>query len=145
MQFEIKIDEACPETKVVILTNAITEEVNELLQRLSEAAPRVLTGWRDGRLEILEQSEIFRIYAEGGKVLAATAQGEYSLRLRLYELETRLNGSFARISNSEIVNLKKVRSFDLSLSGTIRVTLANGVITYASRRYVAKLKHILGI
>jgi len=68
------------------------------------------------------------------------------LRLRLYELEERLRPfSFVRISNSEIINLKRVRSFDLSLVGTICVTLSDGSKAYVSRRYVPKIKEVLGI
>ncbi len=71
---------------------------------------------------------------------------KYILRLRLYELEKQLPASqFIRISNSEIINLKKVNNFDLSFTGTICVKLSNGITTYVSRRYVPKLKKILGI
>ena len=79
-------------------------------------------------------------------MIAQTDTGEYVLRLRLYEAEQRLNRhSFVRISNSEIINLKKVKGFDLSFAGTICVTLTNGTVTYVSRRYVAKIKQVLGI
>lgn len=68
------------------------------------------------------------------------------MRQRLYELEERLDkGSFVRISNSEIINMKKVKGFDLSFTGTICVSLSNGTTTYVSRRYVAKIKQVLGI
>ena len=52
---------------------------------------------------------------------------------------------FVRISNSEIINLKKVRHFDLQLAGTICVSLLDGSTSYVSRRYVAKIKEILGL
>ena len=48
-------------------------------------------------------------------------------------------------SENEIINLKKVRGFDLSFTGTICVSLSNGTVTYVSRRYVAKIKQFLGI
>ena len=80
------------------------------------------------------------------KVFAVTGSGEYILRLRLYELEQRLDKNiFVRISNSEIINLKKVQSFDLSFTGTICVKLSNGTMSYVSRRYVSRIKKILGI
>ena len=79
-------------------------------------------------------------------IYAQTEQDTYTLRLRLYEMEQRLAGhSFVRISNAEIINLKMVKGFDLSFTGTICVTLANGTVTYVSRRYVSKIKHVLGL
>ena len=65
--------------------------------------------------------------------------------MRLYELEERLDNRFVRISNSEIVNLKKVKSLDLSFVGTICMELSNGEVSYVSRRYVSKMKKILGL
>lgn len=145
MQLEVKIDSSYTEPKVMILTASMTEEVNAILSRLSDQAPQMITGSRDGRLEVIEQADLIRIYASAGKVFAVTHKGEYTLRLRLYEVEERLPHQFVRISNSEIINLKKVSHFDLSLTGTICVKLANGTVTYVSRRYVSKLKKILGI
>lgn len=146
MQVEIRIDSSCSEPKVIILTASMTEEVNNLVQKLSENNPRIISGSKNGRIEILEQNDLFKIYAGNGKVFAVTDNGEYILRLRLYEIEERLNPSqFARISNSEIVNLKKVKNFDLSFSGTICVELMDGTTAYVSRRYVQKIKKILGV
>ena len=89
---------------------------------------------------------MIRIYLNSGKVVAVTDKGEYILRLRLYEIENLLlTDQFIRISNSEIINLKKDNNFDLSFTGTICVKLSNGVTTYVSRRYIPKLKKILGI
>ena len=66
--------------------------------------------------------------------------------MRLYEAEEQLDQTrFVRISNSEIINLKMAKRFDLSFSGTICVNLAGGQTAYVSRRYVAKIKRLLGI
>ena len=146
MQVEIKIDPSQPEPKVVITAASMTEEVNRIVRRLSEEIPQVISGTRDGKLEVLEPEELIRIYAASGKVFAVTGKGEYTLRLRLYELEERLSPhQFVRISNSEIIHLKKVVNFDLSFAGTIYEKLSNGTVTYVSRRYVSKIKKILGI
>ena len=75
------------------------------------------------------------------KVYVSTAEGEYTVRLRLYELENRLDRSrFVRISHSEMINLGKARGFDLSLAGTIRVTLEDGTACWVSRRYVSRIR-----
>ena len=59
----------------------------------------------------------------------------YLLRERLYELEEQLDrGKFVRISNGEIINLDKVTAVDLSLTGTIRMTLGEAGYAYVSRR-----------
>lgn len=146
MQLEVKIDSSCIEPKVIILTASMTEDVNIILNKLSDQASPIISGSKDNKIEVIEQADLIRIYASSGKVFAVTHKGEYALRLRLYEIEERLPPhQFVRISNSEIINLKNVNNFDLSFTGTICVKLANGTITYVSRRYVSKLKKILGI
>lgn len=146
MQIEIKIDESCKEPKIIVVTDKITDEINAILKRLSEAQPKMLAGFKDDIVEVLEPSDIYRIFAASGKVFAETNHGEYTLRMRLYEIEQRLDSrTFVRISNSDIINLKKVKGFDLSFAGTICVTLSNGTVTYVSRRFVAKIKQLLGI
>ena len=93
----------------------------------------------------MEKADIIRIYADTGKTAAVTDKGIYVIKHRLYELEELLYGdSFVRISNSEIINLKKVDNFDMSFTGTICVKLSNGESVYVSRRYVPKIKKILG-
>ena len=146
MKVEIKIDDSYIEPKILILTAAMTEDVNLILIKLSENTPQVISGCKNEKIEVIEQEDLIRIYAGSGKVFAVTEKGEYTVRFRLYEIEKRLNhNQFVRISNSEIINLKKVNNFDLSFTGTIRVELTNGTAAYVSRRYVSKIKKILGI
>ncbi len=146
MQFEVKIDSSYIEPKIIILTASMTEELNMILNKLSNHVPQVISGSKDGKIEVIDQGDLIRIYTSAGKVFAVTHKGEYTLRLRLYEMEKRLpSHQFVRISNSEIINLKKVHNFDMSFTGTICVKLSNGTVTYVSRRYVSKIKKILGI
>ena len=146
MQVEIKIDDSYIEPKVIIITDKVTDEINDILNTISSKSPEVIMGFYNKLAEILSPEDIIRIYAENGKTFASVNRKEYILRQRLYELEEQLSKhSFVRISNSEIINLKKARSFDLSLSGTICVTLSDGTSTYVSRRYVSKIKQFLGL
>lgn len=146
MQVEIQIDNSYAEPKIIIMTASMTDDVNNIVKKLSESVPQIISGSKDEKIEVLEQTDLIRIYTNGGKAFAVTDKGEYILRLRLYELEERQNPhQFIRISNSEIINLKKVSNFDLSFTGTICVKLSNGTVTYVSRRYVSKIKKMLGI
>ena len=146
MQIEIKIDENCREPKIIIMTDKMTDEVNDIVKKLSVEQPQLIAGFKDDSVQVLDPSSIYRVYAQSGKVFAETSNGNYLLRLRLYEAEERLEKlSFVRISNSDIINLKKVKSFDLSFAGTICITLSNGTVTYVSRRTVSKIKKLLGI
>ena len=146
MQVEIKIDDNCIEPKVIIVTDKVTDEINDILNALSSKTPEVITGFYNDLAEILSPEDIIRIYSEGGKTFASASKKEYILRQRLYELEEQLTKhGFVRISNSEIINLKKVRNFDLSLSGTICVTLSDNTTTYVSRRYISRIKQVLGL
>lgn len=146
MQVEVKIDSEYREPKVIILTASMTDEVNALVNQLSDHTPQIFSGSREDKIEVLEPAELIRVFASAGKVYAVTEKGKYVLRLRLYEAEQRLPPhQFVRISNSEIINLKKVVNFDLSFTGTICVKLCGGEVTYVSRRYVSKIKEILGV
>jgi DNA-binding LytR/AlgR family response regulator len=146
MEIEIKIDGNYKEPKIIILTEKMSDEINLLVRKITEDVPQMIAGFQNDHLKVLEQDEIFRIYTANNKVFANTSDGDYSLRLRLYELEERLEkNDFVRISNSEIINIRKVKAFDLSFTGTICVKLIDGTVTYVSRRYVPKIKQILGI
>ena len=110
MQIEIKLDENCKEPKIIVVTNKMTDEINEIMKRLSDEQPKMIAGFKDDIVEVLEPFDIYRIFAAAGKVFAETNHGEYTLRLRLYEMEQRLDSNFfVRISNSDIINLRKVK------------------------------------
>lgn len=146
MKVDIKLDPSCKEPTIIIQTNQMNEELQSIIDYLSEKTPQVLAGFQNDIVEVLDPSMILRIFALNGKVYAKTTNKDYVLKLRLYEVEERLDKNcFLRISNSEIINIKKVKGFDLSFVGTICVTLTDGSVTYVSRRYVGKIKQMLGI
>lgn len=146
MRIEVKIDARYIEPQVLVLTSELTDEVSELLKRLGPARPENIVGFDGDVATILDPADIVRVFSESQKVHAQTQKNQFLLKMRLYEVEAFLdNRQFVRISNSEIVNLRKVENLDLSMSGTICVKLKNGHTAYASRRYVSKIKQILGL
>ena len=108
-------------------------------QCVDEKYPKV-AGFRDGEIVLTNQSDIIRIYTENRRLAMETESGEYEVRKTLQDTEEILDpGFFVRISRFEIINLKKVKDFDMSMSGTIRVTFENGSDTWVARRYVRSI------
>ena len=92
----------------------------------------------------VSRSMVLRFYAEDKGVFCQTGRGSFVVRQRLYELEQALAGTrFVRVSNSEIVNLDRVTALDLTLAGTIKMTLEGGTVCWVSRRYVRKIRQAL--
>ncbi len=67
MNIEIKIDSSCIDPKIIIMTASVTEKVNNILKILSEDTPRMITGIKEDKAEILDKPEIIRIYSDKGK------------------------------------------------------------------------------
>ena len=145
MEVEIVLEPERRDVKITIHAPAATPEVEALAASLA-ADTGAIPGFRGTETALLEIGDILRFYGEDKEVRAQTAAGTYTVRLRLYELEERLAGlRFARISHSEIVNLGKVTALDLTITGTVRITLADSTVCWASRRYVKKIKEVLGL
>lgn len=146
MKIELKLNESCSETKIIIIAPKMTEEISDIMRRLSDETLQGIMGFDGDDVMLLEPTDIVRIYAAVGKVFAVTEKKEYVLRLRMYEAEDRLREKgFIRISNSEMINIKKAQKFDLSTVGTICVSMSNGDVSFVSRRYVTKIKKTLGL
>lgn len=127
---------------VQICAREYTPEVNALMRRLKRQAVFAAVNER-GETVLLEAWEIVRFYTEERRVLAQSAGGTFLLRMRLYEIEQRLEASeFVRISNSEIVRKDCIKGMDFSLTGTIRLMLTGGGETYVSRRYVSRIRKL---
>ncbi len=145
MKVEVQIDPALDEPVAVLRAPAPTEEVEQLARLLrAQAAPRPFTVYQEREAVRVSRSMVLRFYAEDKGVLCQTSKGVFTVRARLYELEEELAGTkFVRVSNSEIVNLDRVTGLDLTLTGTIKMTLEGGTVCWVSRRYVKKIKQAL--
>ncbi|QPQ30216.1 LytTR family DNA-binding domain-containing protein [Lysinibacillus sp. JNUCC 51] len=145
MKVEVSIDPVCKEPKVIIHTDKMTDEIENIMQCFTSAEMNTLSVLSHRGVEFINCGDIVRIYTEQKKVFVQTMVSIYNVRFRLYELEEKLNTQmFVRISNAEIVNRNMIIHMDISKTGTIGVELKGGIKTYASRRYVTKIKKQLG-
>lgn len=146
MKVEIIIDETLEETNIKIYTNKYTEQIDEIKNNLLKNSKDLISVFKDDDVYVINNNEIIRAYAEEKNVYIETIENLYKTRLKIYELEERLNSNkFIKISRSEIVNLDFVKRLDLSFIGTIAVELKNGKVSYVSRRNLKNFKNAIGL
>lgn len=146
MKIQLLIDKKYKQPEIHICNDEKNQITDNLIRTIGQAVNMTLTGYQKSAAEILPCESLIRIYSQSKKVYAVSDTGTYQLRERLYELEKVLDGcQFVRISNSEIINIRKIRRLDTDMAGTIRIYFKNETETYASRRYVSRIKIALGI
>ena len=147
MKVRARIDKSFDVVEIQVCNHELNPQVKQLVEDISAFINEGINGtdYRGEKI-IVPTRDILRIYTENQRVMVQDVKGIYSTQEKLYELENRLDEEqFFRISKSEIVNLKKIRRLDMSITGTIKVILSDGTETYTSRRNVTKLKQILGM
>ena len=141
------IDEAFEKLTVIIKNRENNEDVEGVINAIQSYANNqkpMIQAYFKGSVVMLPQRKIFRIYIVNRKILIQTSERLYEVRKNLRDLEEMLDSeSFIRISQSEILNIKRVKNFDFSSTGTIEVELENGDKTYVSRRRVKEIKAAL--
>lgn len=149
VDIEVVLDESCTEPQVTIRTREKTEQVENIIcaiERVSENDFPMIPAYLDNKLEFVSQRDIIRAYTEGRKVLLQTVENIYTVRKTLFGLKEDLNNKrFLRISRSEIINLYKVKGFDVNLLGTIGVEFEDGTRSWVSRSRVKAVKEMLKV
>ena len=106
MNIEVNVDKNYTTPKIVIYTNQVDEDVSNIIDSISSIYHKKLKVYKDEKMYILNQNEIETIYSESGKIYVRCNNELYTIKNRLYELETLLDKKiFVRISNSKKENL----------------------------------------
>ncbi len=147
VEIEVVLDERCLDPCVTIRTKSNTQQVENIICAIENVShndfPQIAVN-RDETVIFVSQRDIVRVYTEGRKVVIQTDEESYAVKRSLAGLEDVLNPvRFLRISQSEIINLYKVKCFDLNLAGTIGVEFDCGIKSWASRRSVRQIKEHL--
>ncbi len=148
VDIDVIIDEDYIDPKVTIYTKEKTEQVENIIYAIENVSDNdfpVIPAQLNGEsLVLLSQRDIIRVYIENRRVLVQAEDGVYTVRRTLSGMEEDLNsGRFIRISQSEIINIYKVKRFDVNIAGTIGIEFDNGQKTWASRSRVKAIKKML--
>lgn len=127
---------------IIISASEKSEEVLALMRRLDRPFIDALIVYDDrGGTVILPLDKIVSISSDRRKLKVVAEEGEYELRSSLRDVESELDSpDFIRISRYEIINLHMVKRFDFSVSGSLKITMKNGMETWASRRFISEIK-----
>lgn len=142
MKVDIKRTDEALEPYAVIYCREISEEVQLAAESLSRAG-NVITVYDKGSLVVLQRRELYMIRAEEGRTRLYTRDASYDSPKPLREYE--LLSGFMRISKFCIINLEMIKRFDPMFSGTMQVTLKNGLKDSISRKYLTEMKRYLGL
>ena len=135
-------DETLDDIDIVIRASEKDSEIDSLITRLTQNNRQQLSVFdRNGCTCVIYDSDIVTVTSDGKQVRVITANGAYGAKQTLQNVEELLTGgAFLRISRFEIVNLMKIRKYDFTIGGTLRIEFEGGMETWASRRYIPLIK-----
>jgi len=142
MKCKVIIDENCDE-RVEIYAKQGSPLIEDI-KRLAEGSKTQIVGYKDKEIVPLDLTEVVCIAVVGNRVYAICEKEKYLLKERLYVIEKIVQDDFIKINQSCLANIKKIKSFDASISGTLKVRFQNGYTDYVSRRQLKYIKERLG-
>lgn len=134
------------EIEVTINASKNSETLNKIIESLQSISDNIDTiiGAKENNISIINVNEIMCFYSREQNNFCKTQNGEFKVKKKLYELEENLDKkTFIRISNSCIVNIKFVESFDLSKIGNIVIKFIDGTTEYVSKRRISSVMKFL--
>lgn len=135
-------DGALSNVEVVVRAPERDAEAEEVIRRISDLGSRKITVSDGmGNTCVLAEDEIISVSVRGKQLKIVSDSGNYYSQTALQHLERELDEfKFVRISRYEIVNIDKIRKFDFTLGGTLRIELEKGLTTWASRRCIPVIR-----
>ena len=135
-------DEALPGINVLFSASERDEQVEALMKRVEDPLESTLAVYDEtGSPVTLPEDSIISLCADNKRLRITADDGTYWLTMTLQRAEKLLNPStFLRISRFEIVNLAKVRRFDFSVVGELRIEMENGQESWGSRRFIPAIR-----
>lgn len=145
MKISINIDASMQDTEIQISCNQLTPEIEKILATLRILNQQLMV-IKNEETHLLDVSKIIYIEAVDRKTFVYTKDEYYESKLKLYEMEERLLAcGFFRISKSNLVQLRMIKSLKNDLDRKLRLTLENGEQIMVSRQYAEELKRRLGV
>ena len=136
--------EKTDEEKVLIYANERTKLVDEIESLVLTSNVNLIGTFNDEIIKI-DISDVSCFLSENNKVFALINDKKYQIKQRLYQIEEMNIASFIKINQSCLANKKKIKKFESTLGGSLKVVFKNGYIDYISRRELKNVKERMGL
>ena len=145
MKISIDIDSTKQDTEIQISCKSLTPDIEKIIATLRMLNQQIMVE-KDEETYVLDVTKIMYIEAVDRKTFVYTQEDCYESKLKLYEMEERLEESgFLRVSKSCLIQLRHIRSLKGDLDRRLKVTLENGEQIMVSRQYADEIKRKLGV
>lgn len=137
-------DATSDQINIIVRASEMDSQVSQIIEMLNDSRIERFTVLDSNKCPcVINESDIIFISAEGKQMRIVSVSGVFTAKQTLQTFEQLLGKSFLRISRFEIINLRKVRKYDFTIIGTLRIEFENGMETWASRRYIPLIKERL--
>ena len=134
-------DKTTDDIDVVIRAAEKDDQIVSLIEKLSTRESVKLTVLdRNNCSCVIDEDEIVFVSADSKNVRVTATSGIYCAKQSLQSIKELLSREFLRVSRFELINLSMVRKYDFTIGGTLRIEFDNGMETWASRRYIPRIK-----
>ena len=137
----IKEDE---EEKVLIYAHDRTRLVDDI-ESLVLSSEVDLTGNYDNEIIKIDINDVICFVSDNNKVFALIGDKKYQIRYRLYQIEELNLNMFIKLNQSCLANKTKIKRFETTIGGALKVVFKNGYIDFISRRELKNVKKRMGL
>jgi len=132
--------------KISITAPELNEEVQNILNNLTTIYDNknVIVATKNNEIFLLKTNDILYFFSDDKYNYAKTEEGIFKIKEKLYEIEEKYSKiKFIRISSAYIININKVKSFDVSQIGSIVAKMEDGNNILVSKRRIKEVKEFL--
>ena len=132
------------EERVLIYAHDRTRLVEDI-ESLVLGSEIDLTGSYDSEIIKIDINDVICFISENNKVYALIGDKKYQIRYRLYQIEELNLNMFIKINQSCLANKTKIKRFETTIGGALKVVFKNGYIDFISRRELKNVKNRMGL
>ena len=132
------------EEKVLIYANKRSKLIDEI-ESIVLASDIDISGTYNDEIIKIDINEVSCFISENNKVFALINDKKYQIKQKLYQIEEMNLNTFIRINQSCLANKKKIKKFESTIGGSLKVVFKNGYIDFISRRELKNVKQRMGI